>query len=146
MNMTPCFVSDDSGEKTRALLAGFYQKAYTHGASIIIGGFPAGQVAFPVAVVLLESGDVVTVDAKSVTIDAPEEIFSQYAWTKEINDQPVNALNTCDNCNYAREVTLLDGSRITVCDGQSGEMAQVNAKDTCDDCEPLVTEHAREED
>lgn len=146
MNMTPCFVSDDSGENTRALLIGFYQKAWTHGASIAIGGFPAGQVAFPVAVVLLESGDVVTVDAKSVTIDAPEEIFSQYAWTGEVNDQSVSALNTCDNCNYAREVTMLDGSRITVCDGQSGEIVQVNADDTCDDCEPVVTEHAREED
>ncbi len=78
--MTPCFISDDSGEKTRALLVGFYQKAYTHGASIMIGGFPAGQVAFPVAVVLLESGEVVTVSAESVTIDASEEIFRQYAW------------------------------------------------------------------
>ena len=141
MNMTPCFVSDDSGEKTRALLAGFYQKAWTHGASIAIGGFPAGQEAYLVAVVLLESGDVVTVDAKSVTVDAPEEIFSQYAWTGEVNDQSVNALNTCDNCNYAREVTMLDGSRITVCDGQYGEMVQVNADDTCDDCEQLVTEY-----
>lgn len=80
MNMTPCFVSDDSGEKTRALLVGFYQKAYTHGASIMVGGFPAGQVAFPVAVVLLESGDVVTVDAETVTIDSPVELFRQYAW------------------------------------------------------------------
>lgn len=107
----------------------------------MIGGFPAGQVAFTVAVVLLESGDVVTVDAKSVTIDAPEVIFSQYAWTGEVSDQSTDALNTCDNCNYAREVTMLDGSRITVCDGQSGEIVQVNADDTCDDCEPLVTEH-----
>lgn len=56
------------------------------------------------------------------------------------SDQPTNVLNTCDNCNYAREVELLDGSRITVCDGQSGEMVQVNANDTCDDCEPVVTE------
>ena len=107
----------------------------------MIGGFPAGQVAFPVAVVLLESGDVVTINAESVTIDAPEVIFSQYAWIDgetECSDQPVNALNTCDNCNYEREVTLLDGSRITVCDGQSGEMVQVNANDTCDDCEPVV--------
>ena len=80
MNLIPCFISNDPREKTRALLIGFYQKAYTHGASIMIGGFSAGQVAYPVAVVLLESGDVVTVDAKSVTIDAPEVIFSQYAW------------------------------------------------------------------
>lgn len=86
MNMTPCSIHDDSGENTKALLIGFYQKAYTHGASIMIGGFPAGQVAFPVAVVLLESGDVVTVDAKSVTVDAPEVIFSQYAWTDGEDD------------------------------------------------------------
>ena len=80
MNLTPCFVSDDSGENTKALLIGFYQKAYTHGASIMIGGFPAGQVAFPVAVVLLESGDIDMVHAESVTIDAAEGLFKQYVW------------------------------------------------------------------
>ena len=77
--MTPCFISDDSGKKTRALLVGFYQKAWTHGASLMVGGFPAGQIAYPVAVVLLESGDVVTVDAETVTIDSPVELFRQYA-------------------------------------------------------------------
>ena len=86
MNMTPCSIHDDSGEKTRALLIGFYQKAYTHGASIMIGGFPAGQVAFPVAVVLLESGDVETVRAEAVTIDAAEGLFKQYAWLKGEED------------------------------------------------------------
>lgn len=80
MNVAPCFISDDSGEKTKALLVGFYQKAWTHGASIMVGGFPAGQEAHPVAVVLLESGDVVTVDAETVTIDSPVELFRQYAW------------------------------------------------------------------
>lgn len=77
---------------------------------------------------------------KYVTVDAPEAIFSQYALTVDVNDQSTDALNTCDNCNYAREVTMLDGSRITVCDGQSGEMVQVNADDTCDDCEPVAVE------
>lgn len=80
MNMTPCFISDDSGKKTMALLVGFYQKAWTHGASLKVRGFPAGQIAYPVAVVLLESGDVVTVNAECVTIDAPEDLFRQYAW------------------------------------------------------------------
>ena len=80
MNMTPCFISDDSGKKTRALLVGFYQKAWTHGASLKVRGFPAGQIAYPVAVVLLESGDVVTVKAENVTIDSPTKLFSQYAW------------------------------------------------------------------
>lgn len=80
MNMTPCWISEMPGEKTKALLMGLYQKALTHDASPLIGGFPAGQIAYPVAVVLHESGDVVTVRAESVTVDAPEEIFRQYAW------------------------------------------------------------------
>ena len=80
MDMTPCFISEMPGEKTKALLIGFYQKAWTHDASPLIGGFPAGQIAYPVAVVLLESGDVVTVNAETVTIDAPEDLFGQYAW------------------------------------------------------------------
>ena len=109
----------------------------------MVGGFPAGQIAYPVAVVLLESGDVNTVHAENVTIGKVEGLFKQYAWTDgedEQNDQPINVLNTCDNCNYAREATLLDGGRITVCDGQSGEMVQVMPDDMCDDCEPLVIE------
>ena len=46
---------------------------------------------------------------KYVTVDAPEAIFSQYALTVDVNNQSTDALNTCDNCNYAREVTMLDG-------------------------------------
>ena len=80
MNMTPCFISEIPGEKTKALLIGFYQKAWTHDASPLIGGFPSGQISYPVAVVLLESGDVVTVRAESVTIDSLVELFDQYAW------------------------------------------------------------------
>lgn len=67
MNMTPCFISEIPGEKTKALLVGFYQKAWTHDASPLIGGFPAGQIAYPVAVVLLESGDVATSQSRSRT-------------------------------------------------------------------------------
>ena len=78
--MTPCSIHDDSGENTKALLIGFFQEAWTHGASLSIGGFPAGQSARPAAVVLLESGDVDTVHAESVTIDAAEGLFKQYAW------------------------------------------------------------------
>lgn len=78
--MTPCFISEMPGEKTKAMLVGFYQKAWTHEASPLIGGFTSGQIAYPVAVVLLESGDVVTVRAESVTIDSPVGLFEQYAW------------------------------------------------------------------
>ena len=85
-NLTPCWVSRKRGEKEKALLIGFFQEAWTHGASIAIGGFPAGQAAQPAAVVLLESGDVVTVDTESVAIDVPEEIFRQYAWMGDEED------------------------------------------------------------
>ena len=101
------------------------------------------------ATLLLESGQFITDHIEHVTLDGTANIFKQCEWTDgedDTNDQPINVLNTCDNCNYAREVTLLGGGRITVCDGQSGEMVQVNADDTCDDCEPLVTEYAREGD
>lgn len=55
-------------------------------------------------------------------------------------DSSRSCIKICDNCNYIREVTLTDGTRIMVCDGQSGEMVQVMSDDTCDDCEPLVAE------
>lgn len=79
-NLTPCRVSRKRGEKEKALLIGFYQEAWTHGASISIGGPPAGQAARPVAVVLLESGDIETVHAGDVTIDKVEGLFEQYVW------------------------------------------------------------------
>lgn len=80
-NLAPCRVSRKREGKERALLVGFYQEAWTHGAAISVGGFPAGQVARPVAVVVLESGDVETVHAGDVTIDGVEGLFEQYAWT-----------------------------------------------------------------
>lgn len=79
-NLTPCWVYRKQGKREKALLIGFFQEAWTHGASISIGGFPAGQSARPAAVVLLESGDVDTVHAESVTIDAAEGLFEKYAW------------------------------------------------------------------
>lgn len=79
--LAPCRVCRKQGEKERALLIGFYQEAWTHGASVFVGGFPAGQVARPVAVVLLESGGVETVNVEDVTIDGVEGLFEQYAWT-----------------------------------------------------------------
>ena len=79
-NLTPCWVYRKQGKREKALLIGFFQEAWTHGASISIGGFPAGQSARPVAVVLLESGGIDTVHAESVTIDKVEGLFKQYAW------------------------------------------------------------------
>ncbi len=79
-SMTPCWVSEMPGEKTKALLIGFFQEAWTHGDSPLIGGFKAGQRAYPAAVVMLESGDVRSIHAGAVTVDGAESIFRQYAW------------------------------------------------------------------
>lgn len=79
-NLTPCWVYRKQGKREKALLIGFFQEAWTHGASISIEGFPAGQSARPAAVVLLESGDVDTVHTASVMIDNVEGLFDQYAW------------------------------------------------------------------
>lgn len=79
-NLIPCRVSRKRGEKCKALLIGFYQEAWTHGAAISIGGAPAGQAARPVAVVLLESGDIEVDYAGDVTIDEVKSLFKQYAW------------------------------------------------------------------
>lgn len=79
-NLTPCRVSRKRGEKEKALLIGFYQEAWTNGVAIRVGGYVAEQAARPVAVVLLESGDIETVHAGDVTIDGAEGLFEQYAW------------------------------------------------------------------
>ena len=79
-NLTPCWVCRKQGKREKALLIGFFQEAWTHGASICVGGFPAGQSARPAAVVLLESGDVETVHAESVMIDKVKDLFEQYEW------------------------------------------------------------------
>lgn len=83
--MTPCWVSEMPGEKTKALLIGFFQEAWTHGDSPLIGGFKAGQIAYPAAVVMFESGDVRSIHARAVTVDGVESIFQQYAWTDEVD-------------------------------------------------------------
>ena len=76
----PCYVSEMPGEKIGALLVGFYQEAWTHGDSPLLGGFKAEQLAFPAAVVMFESGEIRTVRADAVTVDGAAGIFSQYAW------------------------------------------------------------------
>ena len=43
----------------------------------------------------------------------------------------------CSECNLAREVELIDGSRILVCDGGTDEMVQVEHDDICENFEQL---------
>lgn len=44
-------VINKQNEMIEAELYGVFQRAYTHGESALVGGFSAGQVAYPVAVV-----------------------------------------------------------------------------------------------
>lgn len=52
------------GERYR--FHGFFQRAYTHEGALTIGGFPAGQEAFPVAVIEHKDGSVVRVAAELI--------------------------------------------------------------------------------
>ena len=44
-------IINENKETIEAVFYGVFQKAWTHGESLSTGGFKAGQVAFPVAVV-----------------------------------------------------------------------------------------------
>lgn len=48
----------------------------------------------------------------------------------------------CTSCCLAREVELMDRSRILVCDGGCDEMVQVSPMDTCELYEELYEEPA----
>lgn len=77
---TPCHVQDGDDMRYKALLIGVYQKAYTHGGGLVVGSFPPGQEAFPVAAVLTDSGEIKVVPAHWVTVEGARGIFEQYAW------------------------------------------------------------------
>lgn len=80
--MTPCYVSEQPGEKAQALLIGFSTEAWTHPASPLIDHFPAGQESKPVAIVMFETGDVRCVRANAIQVIGAEGIFSEYAFPK----------------------------------------------------------------
>jgi hypothetical protein len=53
---------------------GFFQRSYSHEGSLMVGGFPPGQEAFPVAVIESKDGSVNWVDASHITFaDAESE-------------------------------------------------------------------------
>lgn len=50
--MKQCKVVINKNKETiEAVLYGVFQRATTHGDSLLVGGFKAGQIAYPVAVV-----------------------------------------------------------------------------------------------
>ncbi len=57
-----------NGKELSATFYGVFQKAWTHGESFVVGGYPAGQMAFPVAVVDYGEG------LKEVGVDTVKEL------------------------------------------------------------------------
>lgn len=72
----PCMVRQEG----RALLHGLFVRAWTHGASIAVGGFCAGQECIPMALVEFEDGrlDAVVIDAVRMLDSA--ELFRECKW------------------------------------------------------------------
>ena len=44
-------IINENKETIEAVFHGVFQKAWTHGDSLLVGGYKAGQIAYPVAVV-----------------------------------------------------------------------------------------------
>ena len=57
------------GESAEANFYGVFQRAWTHGESALIGGFSAGQTAYPVAVIDIGHG------LEEVNIENVKEIW-----------------------------------------------------------------------
>ena len=47
----PCLVTLDDKKQYQGQFMGIFQHSHTHGDSMLIGGFKAGTVAYPIAVV-----------------------------------------------------------------------------------------------
>lgn len=50
----PCLVTFSSKKQVHGTFMGLFQHSYTHGDSPIAGGFKAGTVAYPIAIVEIE--------------------------------------------------------------------------------------------
>lgn len=50
----PCLVTFSGEKKVKGTFMGLFQHSHTHGDSLITGGFKAGTVAYPVAIVEIE--------------------------------------------------------------------------------------------
>lgn len=50
----PCLVTFSSKKQVHGTFMGLFQHSHTHGDSLIAGGFKAGTVAYPIAIVEIE--------------------------------------------------------------------------------------------
>ena len=76
--LRPCMVRQEG----KALLHGLFVHSWTHGESIAVGGFCAGQETMPMALVEYEDGrlDAVVIDAVQMLDSA--ELFTEYEWER----------------------------------------------------------------
>lgn len=72
----PCMVRQEG----KALLHGLFIHAWTHGESISIGGFCAGQETMPMALIEYEDGRLGAVAVDAVRMLDSAELFEEYAW------------------------------------------------------------------
>ena len=72
----PCTVRHEG----RALLHGLFVHAWTHGDSLLIGGFSAGQETEPMALVEYEDGRLDGVPVDAVRMLDSDALFGEYGW------------------------------------------------------------------
>lgn len=75
----PCVVRQERA----ALLHGLFAHAWTHGESIAVGGFCAGQETMPMALVEYEDGRLDAVGVDAVRMLDSSEHFDEYEWEWE---------------------------------------------------------------
>ena len=78
----PCLFGDGDN-KFRGIFHGFATEAWTHGASVSIGGLPAGQECHTYAIVEDKSGKLLMLQLREVTLLDSEKLFNEYAWQEE---------------------------------------------------------------
>ena len=78
----PCLFFDGE-RKSRGIFHGFATEAWTNGASVSIGGFPAGQECHTYAIIEDESGRLLMLPLREVTLLDSSKLFNEYAWQEE---------------------------------------------------------------
>ena len=82
----PCLFGDGE-HRFKGIFHGFATEAWTHGASISIGGFPAGQECHTYAIVEDESGKLLKLQLCEVTMLDTQKLFNEYCWVGRVNDE-----------------------------------------------------------
>lgn len=81
----PCLFGDGDN-KFRGIFHGFVTEAWVRGASYSIGGPPAGQERHTYALIENESGRLLMLPPREVTLLDSEKLFNAYAWDKKSDE------------------------------------------------------------